>query len=579
MNGFQSNIYLPRSAVYFIHENEGRHSCDLCGPDVTATSHCTICEENYCERCSEVHLKQRATRTHTLISLSTCTSGPRLAIKKRQFCTKHPNDELRVVCKDCNDELLCIICKVTEHEKHTSREIADEAKTVKETTASNFKQNDKAILELHKVLDNLKYADDEASKRKDSYLEGLGRFEKNLQLLIRKRTKSIREKVCHDFEHICGKTQNSISDTEAMIKSLENVTLQINQLLDVTDDVFVMRNMSNIRTVASKNIEQARTFISKGETLGKTPDYQFGIGTEFENVSPRSWNQLVDSYMSLNCKKSVSEVSQILLCSNTFNLVGSVSTNRNRCACSCTYSQAVVVTYATENNFNVLFPPEKDELICCISILPDKCFYSILNTKELKVWDDKVSTPEVLGRFQMHPHGIARRLYECEYEEILVCLLEDSDIFSTIVCNGIVKVIPTTPGRQPYDFITEAKPAPTRAAVNKQNGLVCLSYPSVGKISVHFEDGTVMHSFEGKHILPAVDGGKFTPFGICFDNDNCIVIANRDGAKVLRVSVFGELIQVLLEGNKPNAVAVDVDDKLWVGYDDKNVTMYQVTNE
>lgn len=150
--------------------------------------------------------------------------------------------------------------------------------------------------------------------------------------------------------------------------------------------------------------------------------------------------------------------------------------------------------------------------------------------------------------------------------------------FSIKVCKGMVKVIPTTPGRKPYDFITDVTPAPTKVAVNKQNGLVCLSYPSVGTISVHFENGTVMQSFEGKSLLPVVDGGKFTPFGLCFDNDNCIVLADRDGAKILRVSVLGDFIQVLLEGNKPTAVAVDVDDKLWVGFEDRNITVYQMTN-
>ena len=237
-----------------------------------------------------------------------------------------------------------------------------------------------------------------------------------------------------------------------------------------------------------------------------------------------------------------------------------------------------MVTFPNENRINVLFEYEKGDHICCVAVIQDKCFYSVINTKQLKVWNGKGRSQEVLDRFEHHLHGIARRLYKYEYEEILVCLTYDSEILSTKVCKGMVKVIPTTPGRKPYNFIPESKPAPIRVAVNKQNGLVCLGYPSVGKISVHFEDGTVMHSFEGIYTLQSMDMGKFTPFGVCFDNENCIVIADRDGAKVLRVSVFGELIQVLLEGYKPTAVAVDVDDQLWVGYDDRNITVYRMKN-
>ena len=187
VNDLQSNIYLPGSEKYFMYGNEVRHCCDLCGPNVTATNHCTICEENYCERCSEMHLKQRATRTHALMPLSDSTSGPKIPLKKRHFCRKHPNDELRVVCKDCNDELLCIICKLTDHEKHKSREIEDEAKTAKEAVIRNVQKDDKTIHELNKILDNIKHADNETEKQKDSYLESLDRLEEKLRETIKQK--------------------------------------------------------------------------------------------------------------------------------------------------------------------------------------------------------------------------------------------------------------------------------------------------------------------------------------------------------------------------------------------------------
>lgn len=102
---------------------------------------------------------------------------------------------------------------------------------------------------------------------------------------------------------------------------------------------------------------------------------------------------------------------------------------------------------------------------------------------------------------------------------------------------------------------------------------VCLSYPSVGKISLHTKDGLAIHCFDLNALC--VSQTPFRPFGICFDNENCIIIADRDGGLVLRADLLGHVIQILVKGNKPTAVGVGTDDKLWVGYEDINVTVFQ----
>ena len=60
------------------------------------------------------------------------------------------------------------------------------------------------------------------------------------------------------------------------------------------------------------------------------------------------------------------------------------------------------------------------------------------------------------------------------------------------------------------------------------------------------------------------------------DNENCIIIADRDGQRVLRVTRSGKLIQVLVDKHRPTAVGVDSDDKLWVGLENTSVTVYQM---
>ena len=578
VNDFLSNFYLPRNAASFTYENEDRHCCDLCGPDVNAVNHCPHCEENYCERCSEMHLKQRATRTHSLIQLLSSNGGPTIPLKRKEFCARHPKDELRVVCQDCNNDILCIICKLTEHEKHSSREIAEQANVIKENMKGNLQKADTNVHKLQKILRDITKLETETCEKRETEIKQLDDFERKLKEFIEKRTNDVREKLNRNFEKISQEVRRSKSETEAMIASLQNASIQVNQMMAVTDDIFVIRNSPNVHTVASKGIDEAGRFISNHHVVEADPELQFGIMTDIE--STRRWTQQVGSYLASENKKSVSKVSEILCAFNKDSLgVISLSVFQN-------VSAITMIDWAnvwSTGSIMVDFQPmcNTSYINFSVSVLPEKAFYSCIDPKQLKVWNKRNYNSTVVSKFQMYPHGIARRLYKCEYEEILVCLLEFSYWFSTNVCKGMVKVIPTTPGRDPYNFITEVTPAPTRVAVNKQNGLVCLSYPSVGKISVHFEDGTIMHSFAGSDLVlePKFDGGKFTPFGICFDNDNCIVIADQYSGRVLRVNVFGKLLQVLLEGNTPTAVAVDVDDKLWVGYEDKNVTVYQMTDK
>ena len=159
----------------------------------------------------------------------------------------------------------------------------------------------------------------------------------------------------------------------------------------------------------------------------------------------------------------------------------------------------------------------------------------------------------------------------------MVCFLtDDVDLMSTKKGKGTVKVLPLDDKKCPYDFIAETFPAPTRVSVSKLEGIVCLSYPSIGRISVHTQDGFTIHCFDGYAFSSSQ--ALFRPFGVCFDNENCLIIADRDGGQVLRVSLLGQVIQTLAEGNKPTAVGVGPDDKLWVGYEDKSVTVFQMTN-
>ena len=162
VNEFERNIYFYSK---FKSETYESLDCDICGAEVTAVDHCTECEENYCERCAEIHLKLRATRTHTLIAISDHGARGTHTIKKKAFCTKHAKEEIKVVCKDC-DKMLCVVCKLTDHEKHNSVDIEDEAFYVKKNLKETIRKAENSLSKLNKILDYLNDAKDGTSRNK-----------------------------------------------------------------------------------------------------------------------------------------------------------------------------------------------------------------------------------------------------------------------------------------------------------------------------------------------------------------------------------------------------------------------------
>lgn len=79
---FRSNFYLDTEIGHSTDENQ---NCDMCGPKMNAANHCTDCDENYCERCTEIHMKMKVSRNHTLLVLTQSDTKGIMPIKKRHF--------------------------------------------------------------------------------------------------------------------------------------------------------------------------------------------------------------------------------------------------------------------------------------------------------------------------------------------------------------------------------------------------------------------------------------------------------------------------------------------------------------
>ena len=554
VNRFEWNIYLDRKLKY---EGNELYDCDLCGPETNATHHCIDCEENYCVRCSEMHMKLKMSRMHTLISISASETGNLLAktIKKKAFCTKHTKEEIKVVCKDC-EKTLCLVCKLTDHEKHNSVDIEDEALYMKKKLKETIQKAENSVTKLDNILENLNEAKDQNNRNRDGVLEKLREHGDKLKQQIDRKISELETMINGQFTDTCSNIASLNTDTEKIRTSLTNLSVHATQIVSQSDLVPLV-------TTAGKVQDRLEQCISKAQNHK----------VENQNVNFSHWGKYFNMIKPF-CLKNVSKIGECKYRqSHISNNVCSLSIVREYCVMSCTDTFQLSIVSVPGSNFDhpVNFDGNDRVLLCAAE---NKVFLSFTAKQKLKVWNKSNRTIVDLNKSTMYPHGIAHRLNNGG-EELMVCFLRDDyALLCTKQGRGTVKVIPLDEKKPPYDFISETFPAPTRVTISKLNGLVCLSYPSVGRISVHAKYGLTIHCFDGKDL--GIDQQTFRPFGVCFDNENCIIIADRDGGQV---SLLGHVIQTLVKGNKPTAVGVAPDDKLWVGYEDKNVTAFQMTNK
>ena len=249
---FEWNIYLDSK---FKSETYESPDCDVCG--AYAVDHCTECEENYCERCAEIHLKLRATRTHTLIAISGHGARGTNTIKKKAFCSKHAKEEIKVVCKDC-DKMLCVKCKLTDHEKHNSVDIEDEALNVKKILKETIRRAENSLSKLDKILDNLNDTKDENSRNKDEILEKLQEHGDKLKEQIDKKIREIEKMINNQFRERCSNIICLSTKTEKIRTSLTNLSVYATKIVSPPD-------VTPLLTKARKIAKQMEQCISKAE--------------------------------------------------------------------------------------------------------------------------------------------------------------------------------------------------------------------------------------------------------------------------------------------------------------------------
>ncbi|ENN77306.1 hypothetical protein YQE_06132, partial [Dendroctonus ponderosae] len=102
--------------------------CDLCVTDVAATSRCMDCAISFCTECEQLHLRQKSSAIHSVLSLEAAREKGITKIRKQVMCMVHPELELALFCSTCY-QVICTECALLTHRAHMCESVSKVAKS------------------------------------------------------------------------------------------------------------------------------------------------------------------------------------------------------------------------------------------------------------------------------------------------------------------------------------------------------------------------------------------------------------------------------------------------------------------
>ena len=101
------------------------------GGDVAAAAiYCIECNESLCEKCSRPHRRTSMKGGAHQVRPLGAELEQELIQLRGSSCEKHKDEQLKLYCFDCNENI-CVVCFAVKHRNHSSSEISDVAPTLR----------------------------------------------------------------------------------------------------------------------------------------------------------------------------------------------------------------------------------------------------------------------------------------------------------------------------------------------------------------------------------------------------------------------------------------------------------------
>ncbi|KAL3890885.1 hypothetical protein ACJMK2_003157 [Sinanodonta woodiana] len=245
----QSNFYIDDTVA------GEKFDCDLCGPKNVACNRCLDCEENLCQTCCYGHEKSKASRHHKISDLGTLDKATKGKIRQRIFCDQHPEDEIRLFCRNCK-VLICLMCKAVNHENHTSRTVADYASEMKKTLQN---KKDKCSDKLRRMNDSKAMADELDRKINDAEREEIKAVEEQhsqLKKVLEEEVANVKGRIKQVYHNLRQQIAVFKKCVEEEYLICYNAQENLQKITDQGTDIDIIKNGPNLEHIISASISK-----------------------------------------------------------------------------------------------------------------------------------------------------------------------------------------------------------------------------------------------------------------------------------------------------------------------------------
>ena len=501
--------------------------CDICTARVPAVNRCLQCNESFCENCSLVHLRMKASRFHGHRVVPLWGHGSKTPFDdKDNFCPRHRNEEIIVVCKQC-DILLCLICKLMEHEHHVTRLVSEEAADMRNDLTDMLQHQIGVSESLHSEKDMLQSNKTHIARGLDNELAKIRQHASKLERQIeRERMDKERELIQH-YENLHKDTADAYETVNENHEEFAGVSRKAQNLLDGEDDVTVvregpriyekLRDLERKRTPAPTGMP-SKTFVP-GDTDGDHIQQIMGHVTDRGSISTaRSREALhrptaTSTYARehhLHVNASTASSFQLPFNDRLGYVNGIAPAESNKAWVSMLDHTEVTLVDNTGTIYDQVDIGES-----CGGLAPDLqggCLISCPRSRSVKrikmTGATKLET--VLSNLKEDPYGLATRKSENDPEELFVCFSGAGSI-ALGRQRGFIRVYSFS-GEEEYSVMSSMQ-APVRIDADPRSGLLCVSDHTNGLVTILDKSGqSIKGLFSGNN-----DSELFRPLGLCFD--------------------------------------------------------------
>lgn len=560
--------------------------CDHCSDNMPAHCRCLECLVNLCKTCKATHSISNSEKGHHFLEFVEVAVDfkekilPPAKVTYPTFCKVHVTEEMNIYCSKCN-VVLCKICKEAKHRTHTVEDAKEVSKTTKDFLNPLVGSIKEYLPEFQEYAKKIKLSQRELDSDLDNTIKEIKSRSKFLQAEIEKISKTLIAEVKERH-----KAEYEIIDTEInkvlkSYQSMSTLTASAERILKIGSDIKVIESSKRIQkrflqvedelpTVSCKKVETVG-FVPGG-LMAQNLKSMFGQCSRGEIELPDlpiPWGLRAAKEIEMRSLSSF----QIKEIPDTVQAIAPVSGNEAWICCGWGTKEVHLYTAKGEKKKTIDMGMQVDH-ICAIP--SGEVLVSSYEDKYIKKIDKNFNVCD-FAIPHLYPGGMAMN----KRKELYVCAVDSYTTRRGSHSHRVILML--SEYGMNLDEIDEFDDnhlfgAPYRVAESVTKDL-CVTDREEGRLRVTVvdKDRALKHAYCGPDQVKMKQ--PFNPLGLCCDRYGNLLVADWGNHCVHLLNSEGQFQGFLLSRKdglyKPNAMALDKEEQLWVGDGNSTVRVYK----